>query len=157
MYGGTANNEDGSIKYEQNVFCVPPAFIVENAETASFHQGKEYPICEFDAFMIGDYFWITIPDVVQGKWNVKMIYITGSRANLMMIYNDDIISNNLIMDTRDKAWSTWTTMSEKKMGEIEVTERGAVTLYFQVIGLKRSPSGCCDMLMDMIELSPVLE
>lgn len=141
----------------KNVFADAPAIINEDTGTSSFHRDKKPPICGFDSQQVGDVFWTTIPDVVKGKYEVKMVYATGARANLLMIYDGTIVGNDLIMDTRDKAWDTWTNLSEKKMGEIVVNQRGEVTLYFQVIKLNRDPSGCCDMLMDAIELVPVEE
>lgn len=161
LYAKDVLDESQNMVSPQNVFTTPPAFMYEDTGSKSYHRKDKNgqpsaPICGFDAFMIGDYFWVTIPDVVQGKWEVNMLYLTGNRANFMMIYNDEIIREELIMDERDGTWPTWTTLSRKSMGEIEVKERGDIKLIFQVIGLKRSPSSCCDLLMDMIELSPVV-
>lgn len=141
----------------QNVFADAPAIINEDTGTSSFHRDKKPPICGFDCQQVGDIFYTTIPDVVKGKYAVNMVYRTGNRSDFMMIYNDEVVGSDLVMDTPDGSWPTWTYMSQKKMGEIEVAERGPVKLYFQVIKMKRAPAACCDLLMDAIELIPVEE
>lgn len=148
---------DESVGVVQNVYADAPAIINEDTGTSSFHRDQKPPICGFDCQQVGDIFYTTIPDVVKGKYQVNMVYRTGNRCDLMMIYNDEVVGQDLVMDTQDAAWSTWTYMSQKKMGEIDVPQRGPVTLYFQVIKLNRVPSACCDLLMDAIELIPVEE
>lgn len=157
LYGGTHYNSDGSLKYEQNVFCVAPAKVYEDTGTPSFHQGQKTPICGVDVFMIGDYFWTTIPDVVKGKWTVRLIYSQSNTADLMMIYNDEIISPELRMNQGAVQWPDYTRLKYKDLGEIEVDERGEVKLTFQVIKLNRAPSSCCDLMIDIIQLRPVEE
>jgi len=157
LYGGTQYNEDGTIKYEQNVFCVAPAKVYEDTGTSSYHQGQKTPICGVDVFMIGDYFWTTIPDVVKGKWTVRMIYRQSNTADLMMIYKDEIISPELQMNSGASNWPTYTYLKYKDMGVIEVEEREDVKLTFQVIKLNRKPTACCDVMIDIIELRPVTE
>lgn len=151
---GKTNEEAGVV---QNVFADAPASINEDTGTSSFHRGQKPPICGFDAQQVGDIFYTTIPDVVSGKYTVRFLYKTGNRVNLMMIYNDEVISTDLIMDTKDGDWVTWTYMNRKDLGVIDVPARGDAKLYFQVIQLKRDPAACCDMLMDAIELIPVEE
>lgn len=141
----------------QNVFADAPAIINEDTGTSSYHRNQKPPICGFDCQQVGDIFYTTIPDVVKGKYTVNMVYRVGNRANFMMIYNDEVVGQDLIMDTQDGNWPTWTYMQQKKMGEIKVDQRGPVTLYFQVISMKRAPGACCDLLMDAIELIPVEE
>lgn len=155
LYGGTHYNSDGSLKYEQNVFCVAPAKVYEDTGTPSHHQGNQTPICGVDVFMIGDYFWTTIPDVVKGKWTVRIIYNQSNTADLMMIYNDKIISPELLMNQGATQWPDFTRLKYKDLGEIEVTARGDVKLTFQVIKLNRTPSTCCDLMIDIIQLRPV--
>lgn len=141
----------------QNVYADAPAIINEDTGTSSYHRGQKPPICGFDCQQVGDIFYTTIPDVVKGKYKVTMVYRTGNRADLMMIYNDEVVGADLVMDTQDGSWATWTYMSQKKMGVIDVPERGPVKLYFQVTKMKRAPAACCDLLMDAIELEPVQE
>jgi len=148
---------DESAGVVQNVFADAPATINEDTGTNSFHRGQKPPICGFDCQQVGDIFYTEIPDVVKGKYTVNMIYRTGNRANFMMIYNDEVVGQDLVMDTQDGSWPTWTYMAQKRMGVIEVNQRGPVKLYFQVIGMKRVPAACCDLLMDAIELIPVEE
>lgn len=149
--------DGATVVYEQNVFTDAPAKINEDFGSQSYHQGKKTPICGFDAQQIGDYFHTKIPDVVSGKYQVRMIYRTGTRADLMMIYNDKIVSPNVNMNTPATNWPEWTSIQYRDMGEIVVDERGSVELFFQVVKLNRTPSACCDLLMDMIELRPVAE
>lgn len=149
--------DGATVVYEKNVFTDAPAKIDEDFGTQSYHQGKKTPICGFDAQQIGDYFHTKIPDVVSGKYRVRMIYQTGNRADLMLIYNDKIITAKVDMNNPATNWPEWTTLKYRDMGVIEVKERGDVQLFFQVVKLNRTPSGCCDMLMDMIELRPVTE
>lgn len=141
----------------QNVFANAPAIINEDTGTGSYHRGQKPPICGFDCQQVGDIFYTTIPDVVKGKYKVNMVYTTGRRCDLMMIYNDEVAGTDLVMDTRDGSWPTWSGLSQKIMGTIDVPQRGPVTLYFQVVKLNRDPSACCDLLMDAIELIPVEE
>ena len=107
--------------------------------------------------MIGDYFWTTIPDVVKGKWTVRLIYSQSNTADLMMIYNDEIISPELRMNQGAVQWPDYTRLKYKDLGVIEVDERGEVKLTFQVIKLNRAPSSCCDLMIDIIQLRPVEE
>lgn len=155
LYAETKINSNGDLLYEQNVFTEAPAKITEDFGTQSFHQGKKPPIVGFDAQQIGDNFHTTITDVVRGKYTVRLLYKTGTRADLMMIYNDQIITPSMNMNSNIPNWQTWTYLQYKDCGVIDVEQRGDVTLYFQVVKLNRAPSGCCDMLMDMIELIPV--
>lgn len=148
---------DEAVGVVQNVFADAPAIINEDTGTASYHRGQKPPICGFDCQQVGDIFYTTIPDVVKGKYKVNMVYRVGNRCNLMMIYNDEVVGADLVMDTQDGSWPTWTSAQQKKMGVIDVPERGPVKLFFQVIKVVRAPAACCDMLMDVIELEPVEE
>lgn len=151
----TTKMEGTQVIYEQNVFADAPARIVDDFGSKSFHQGKISPICSFDAQQIGDYFRTKIPDVVSGKYQVRMIYYVGNRADLMMIYKNEIVTPNVTMNTPSTNWPEWTTLQYRDMGEITVDTRGDIELFFQVVKMYRVPSGCCDLLMDMIELRPV--
>ena len=155
LYGSTSVNPAGDTVYKQNVFSSAPATITEDAGTKSFHQGLKPPIASFNAYSVGDYFEVTIPDVVKGKYEVKMVQRhANNRCDLMMVYNG-LIANREIKLKDHKTNYVNSYWKYVKCGTIEVSSRGDVELLFQVTYLRRSSSSCCDCMMDAFELHPV--
>ncbi|MFT4094660.1 MAG: fasciclin domain-containing protein [Niabella sp.] len=148
----------GSSYGEQNVFTTAPATIVMNTGTQSYHQNKEYKIVAFNATQIGDYFWFTVPDVPIGKYQIRMIHRqAATRGKYLVIYNNTIVTESVNMAVKDGAFEEWDYLSYNYCGEITVAERSDVTLYFAFAGFgsNNSPSYCCDLLFDMLDLIPV--
>lgn len=145
LYGGT-NARRG---YEQNVFTDSPARIIEDYSRNSFHQGRYTPCCEFVPYQVGDEFWFTVPDVVPGNYQVRLIYYSASAPTMSMLYNDAIVASNINFATQTGNFSEWTEMQYKDCGLIEVLETGDVTLRFKLSG-----STVSNMAFDMVELRP---
>lgn len=147
LYGGT-NTYRG---YEQNVFTTSPARVMENYGMASYHQGRYYPCCYFSPYQVGDEFWFTIPDVVPGSYQVRLIYYSASAPTMSMLYNDAIVTSDIAFASQTGTFEEWTEMQYKDCGIIEVLETGDVTLYFQVTGIV-----AVGMNVDMVELRPLI-
>ncbi|MCH5599825.1 fasciclin domain-containing protein [Niabella ginsengisoli] len=148
----------GSPYGEQNVFTEAPASIVLNTGTQSYHQNKENKIVAFNAQQIGDYFWLTIPDVPVGKYRIRMIHRgAATRGKFLVIYKDVLVSENVNMGSNNGPFEEWNYLVYNNCGDITVTDRSDVTLNFAFAGFgsNNSPSYCCDMLMDMVELIPI--
>ncbi|MFB5945980.1 fasciclin domain-containing protein [Albibacterium profundi] len=150
----------GSNHGKQNVFASPPARILLNTGTRSYHQNKEFKIVQFNATQVGDYFWTTVPDVPSGKYRIRVMHrVGGTRGKFLTIYNDEIVGENINMAVRDGIFEEYDYYGFNYAGDIEVEERGDVQLYFAFtdFGSNKNPSYCCDLLLDMIELIPINE
>lgn len=148
----------GSPYGAQNVFTEAPASIVLNTGTQSYHQNKEPKIVAFNAMQVGDYFWFTVPDVPIGKYRIRMIHRgAATRGKFLVIYKDVLVAENINMAVSNGTFEEWNYLVYNNCGEINVTERSDVALYFAFAGFgsNNSPSYCCDMLMDMVDLIPV--
>ncbi|WP_346237058.1 fasciclin domain-containing protein [Niabella insulamsoli] len=150
----------GSPYGAQNVFTQSPATITLNTGTQSYHQNKEGKIVAFNATQVGDYFWMTIPDVPVGRYRIRMLHRgAATRGKYIVIYNNNIVEEQVNMASRDGFFEEWNYLSYNYCGEIEVAERSDVALYFAFAGFgsNPAPSYCCDLLMDMLELIPIVE
>lgn len=150
----------GSPYGEQNVFAQAPARIVMNTGTRSYHQNEEFRIIAFDAQQVGDYFWMTFDDVPAGKYMIRMIHRAGSgRAKFLVIYNDDIVQSDIDLAKVDGPFEEYNYLSYNDFGEIEVESRSNVMLTFVMTDFAsgRVGSYCCDILLDIMELIPVIE
>lgn len=150
----------GSPYGEQNVFTEPPARILLNSGTRSYHQNEEFKIVQFDAQQVGDYFYLTVPDVAAGRYNIRLIYRGGgTRGTYLTVYNDQIVEDGIDLNEPDGEFEEWDYYRYKYCGKITVGSRSDVTLYFAFrdFGSNRNPGYCCDALMDMLELIPVTE
>ncbi len=147
LYGAT-NTQKG---YVQNVFTNAPARVKENYSYYSYHQQlleePQPPICSFVASQGGDSFRVTIPDVAQGVYTVRMIYNRAYAPTLRLLYNDVTINSGIAMGTSDGDFTEYTTLKYKDCGTIEVNERGEVELTFM---MEESST----LLMDRIDLIP---
>ena len=151
LEGSTLTNDDGSISRAKNIFCDPPAAMTR---VDGFYNAS---MAVMDSYMVGDYCWCVIPDVVKGKWTVRMIYKPTNTVDLMVIYDSEIINPEALMNTGYKTWPDNNQLAYKDLGVIDVEERGEVKLTFQVVKLYRAPSACCDLQAYMIQLRPVEE
>lgn len=146
----------GSSYGEQNVFTVPPASIVKNTGTRSYHQNNEFAIVAFDASQIGDYFWFTVPDVPVGKYKIRIIHRSGTRGKFITIYNDKVVKNNIDLSKADGTWAEYDYYIYNDCGVINVEENSDVKITFAITAFASGKVGsyCCDILMDIIELIP---
>lgn len=145
---------------DQNVFTNAPARILLNTGTRSYHQNKEQKIAQFDATQVGDYFWLTVPDVPAGKYRIRMIHRAGgTRGKYLTIYNDEIIKDNIDFAKIDGAFEEYDYLGYNYCGEITVEERSDVKIDFAFLdfGSNKNPSYCCDLLLDIVELIPIKE
>lgn len=145
---------------EQNVFTQSPSRILLNSGTRSYHQNKEFKIVQFDAQQVGDYFYLTVPDVAAGKYRIRLIHRPGSgRGNYISIYNDRIVKDDIVLTEPDGDFEEWDYYVYNYCGDITVETRSDVTLYFSLRSFARNkkPNYCCDLLMDMLELIPITE
>ncbi|MFC3196844.1 fasciclin domain-containing protein [Parapedobacter deserti] len=150
----------GSPYGAQNVFTQAPARILLNTGTRSYHQNQEFRITQFNAQQVGDYFWMTVPDVPRGKYRIRMLHRGGgARGSFMTIYNDRIVRDDIVMNRADGLFEEWDYLSYNHCGDIEVEEREDVTIYFvfTAFGSNPNPNYCCDLLMDMLELIPITD
>ncbi|SFC52118.1 Uncaracterized surface protein containing fasciclin (FAS1) repeats [Parapedobacter composti] len=148
----------GSPYGAQNVFTQPPARILLNTGTRSYHQNQEFRITQFDATQVGDYFWMTVPDVPTGNYRIRIMHRAGAaRGRYLTIYNDEIVKEDIVMSRQDGTFEEWDYLVYNYCGDINVEERGDVTLYFAFTGFgsNPNPSYCCDLLMDILELIPI--
>jgi len=142
----------------QNVFAEAPARILLNTGTKSYHQNQEFRITQFDATQVGDFFWLTVPDVPKGHYRIRMIHRAGgTRGRYLTIYNDEIVKEDIVMSKQDGTFEEWDYLVYNYCGDIDVAERGDVTLYFAFAGFgsNSNPGYCCDLLMDIVELIPI--
>ncbi len=150
----------GSPYGEQNVFAQPPARIVMNTGTRSYHQNQEFRIIAFDAQQVGDYFWLTFNDVPAGKYKIRMIHRAGSgRGTFLVIYNDEIVQSDVNLAKVEGPFEEYNYLSYNDFGEIVVERRSDVTLTFVMTAFAKGRVGsyCCDILLDIMELIPVVE
>ncbi|GAB3024163.1 hypothetical protein GCM10027051_30960 [Niabella terrae] len=148
----------GSPYGEQNIFTVAPATITLNTGTQSYHQHKEKKIVAFNATQIGDYFYMTIPDVPAGKYQIRMLHRGGgTRGKYIVIYNNEVVQELVNMAKADGPFEEWNYLSYNNCGEINVGDLSDVKLYFAFAGYgsNSNPSYCCDLLCDMVELIPI--
>ncbi|WP_018626571.1 fasciclin domain-containing protein [Niabella aurantiaca] len=148
----------GSPYGQQNIFTVAPATISLNTGTKSYHQNKEGKIVAFNATQVGDYFYMTVPDVPAGKYRIRMIHRGGgTRGKYIVIYNNTVVDEMVNMAKADGAFEEWDYLSYNNCGEVTVSDRSDVTLYFAFAGFgsNSNPSYCCDLLCDMLELIPI--
>lgn len=150
----------GSDHGEQNVFTEAPAAIKLNTGTRSYHQNREFKIAQFDAQQVGDYFYLTVPDVAAGKYRLRLIHRPGgTRGEYLTVYNDEIIKDDIALHEPDGDFEEWDYYVYNYCGDITVESRSDVTIYFAFrnFGSNNSPGYCCDALMDMLELIPITE
>lgn len=143
----------------QNVFAISPARIVSNTGTQSYHQNKEGRIVAFDAQQVGDYFNLTIPDVPAGKYTIKIVHRGNTtRGKFITIYNGQIIKSDINLGVSGPAWVVSSYYVTNDCGVIDVQNRSdvAITFAFTGFGTGQTASYCCDVLMDAIELVPVV-
>lgn len=148
----------GSPYGDQNVFAPAPARILLNPGTNSYHQNREGKITQFDATQVGDYFWLTVPDVPKGSYRIRVIHRGGgTRGKFITIYDDEIVKDDINMARNDGPFEEWSYLVYNHCGEITVEERGDVTLNFAFAGFgsNSNPGYCCDLLMDIVELIPI--
>ena len=145
---GASNTQKG---YAQNVFTESPAIIQENYNYSSYHQlllnEPQPPICYFVSAQSGDSFRVTIPDVAQGVYTVRLIYNNAYTPTLRLLYNNVTIKSGLAMGTSDGDFAEYTTLKYKNCGTIEVNKRGDVELKFMM-------DENSNLLMDRIDLIP---
>lgn len=148
----------GSPYGAQNVFTESPARIVMNDGTQSYHQNKEGRIVAFDAQQVGDHFYLTIPEVPAGKYNIRLVHRNGTRGKFITIYDEKIIKADIDLAVKDGDWEVWNYYIVNNCGEIDVQNRSDVTITFAFTGFATGKLGnyCCDILMDAIELIPVV-
>lgn len=151
LYGETKQNADGTLAYEQNFLCEAPASM---SQVEGFYNAS---MAVLDSYMVGDYCWVNFPDVVKGKWTVRMIYKVASTVDLMLIYDNEVITPEVLMNSSYKTWPENTQLNYKDMGVVDIKERSDIKLLFQVTNLHRVPSGCCDLQAYMVQLIPVGE
>lgn len=148
----------GSPYGAQNVFAEAPARILLNTGTRSYHQNQEFRITQFDATQVGDFFWLTVPDVPKGDYRIRIMHRGGgTRGRFLTIYNDQIVKEDIVMSKQDGVFEEWDYLIYNYGGDITVEDRGDVTLYFAFAGFgsNSNPGYCCDLLMDMVELIPI--
>lgn len=147
LYGAT-NAQKG---YVQNVFTNAPAMVKEDYGYSSYHQllmdEPQPPICSFVSAQSGDSFQVTIPDVAQGVYIVRMIYNNAYTPTLRLLYNNVTIQSGLAMGTADGDFAEYTTLKYKNCGTIEVQQRGDVELTFMM-------EENSNLLLDRIDLIP---
>lgn len=144
----------------QNVFTQAPARIVLNTGTQSYHQNKEKMIMAFDAQQVGDFFNLTFPDVPAGDYRIRLIHRGAtSRGTFLVIYNNQIVEENLVLASQDGTFEEWNYLKYNYCGDITVEKRSDVTLYFALTAFAKGKNGsyCCDILMDMMELIPIVD
>lgn len=148
----------GSPYGAQNVFTVSPARIVLNDGTKSYHQNQEGKIVQFDAQQVGDHFHLTIPDVPAGKYTIRLVHRTGTRGKFITIYDEKIVKTDIDLAVKDGTWSLWDYYITNDCGIIDVQNRSDVKITFAFTGFATGKLGnyCCDVLMDAIELIPVV-
>lgn len=148
----------GSPYGAQNVFTVSPARIVLNDGTKSYHQNNEGRIVAFDAQQVGDYFYLTIPDVPAGKYAMRLVHRNGTRGKFITIYDKKIIKADINLAVKDGDWEVSSYYIINNCGEIDVQNRSDVTITFAFTGFATGKKGdyCCDVLMDAFELVPVV-
>ena len=148
----------GSPYGEQNVFTKSPARIVMNDGTKSYHQNEEGRIVAFDAAQVGDHFYLTIPDVPAGKYTIQLVHRNGTRGKFITIYNEEIVKADINLAVKDGTWDVWNYYVTNNCGVIDVQDRSDVTITFAFTGFATGKTGgyCCDILMDAIELIPVV-
>jgi len=149
----------GSPYGSQNVFTQAPARIVLNTGTQSYHQNKENMIVAFDAQQVGDNFNLTFTDVPAGNYKIRLIHRGAtSRATFLVIYNNQIIQDNVNLSVQDGTFEEWNYLKYNFCGDITVEKRSDVTLFFAMTAFAKGKNGsyCCDVLMDMIELIPII-
>lgn len=86
-----------------------------------------------------------------------MIYKVASTVDLMLIYDNEVITPEVLMNSSYKTWPENTQLNYKDMGVVDIKERSDIKLLFQVTNLHRVPSGCCDLQAYMVQLIPVGE
>ncbi|WP_231389927.1 fasciclin domain-containing protein [Sphingobacterium pedocola] len=148
----------GSSYGAQNVFTNAPAAIRLNNGTQSYHQDKKLMIVQFDAKQAGDYFWMTVPDVPAGKYRIRLTQrLNANRGKFMTIYNDQIVDDFIDFSKKDGDFEEYNYFAYNNCGDIEVAERSDVKINFVFLdfGSNRSPSYCCDLLLDILELVPI--
>lgn len=148
----------GSSYGAQNVFTQAPASIRLNNGTQSYHQDKKLMIVQFDATQAGDYFWMTVPDVPAGKYRIRLTQrLAAMRGKFMTIYNDKIVKELIDFSKKDGDFEEYSYFAFNYCGDIEVEERSDVKLNFVFMdfGSNKSPSYCCDLLLDILELIPI--
>ncbi|SKC06825.1 Fasciclin domain-containing protein [Sphingobacterium nematocida] len=148
----------GSSYGAQNVFTQAPASIRLNNGTQSYHQDKKPMIVQFDATQAGDYFWMTVPDVPAGKYRIRLTQrLNAQRGKFMTIYNDKIVKDIIDFSKKDGDFEEYNYFAFNYCGDIEVEERSDVKLNFVFMdfGSNKSPSYCCDLLLDILELIPI--
>ncbi|GGH18496.1 fasciclin domain-containing protein [Sphingobacterium alkalisoli] len=148
----------GSSYGEQNVFTNAPARILRNTGTQSYHQDKKLMIAQFDATQVGDYFWMTIPDVPAGKYRIRIMHRgAATRGKFLTIYNDQIVRELVDFAKKDGDFEEYNYFVFNYGGDITVEEREDVKLYFAFTGFgsNPNPSYCCDLLLDIVELIPI--
>ncbi|WP_316811831.1 fasciclin domain-containing protein [Pedobacter heparinus] len=140
----------------QNVFAQTPAKIVLNNGTQSYHQNKELKIVAFDAQQVGDSFYLTIPEVPAGRYNIRIVHRTGTRGKFITIYNGAIVKDNIDLAKGDGTWPVYNYYIYNNCGLINVESRSDVKLTFALTAFATGKKGdyCCDILMDAIELIP---
>ncbi|NGM61212.1 fasciclin domain-containing protein [Sphingobacterium sp. SGG-5] len=148
----------GSPYGEQNVFTESPARIVMNDGTKSYHQNQEGRIVAFDAQQVGDSFHLTIPEVPAGMYDIRLVHRNGTRGKFITIYDGEIIKADIDLAVRDGVWEVWDYYIVNNCGRIDVQDRSDVTITFAFTGFATGKLGnyCCDILMDAIELIPVV-
>jgi uncharacterized surface protein with fasciclin (FAS1) repeats len=146
----------GSPYGEQNVFADAPAKIVLNNGTQSYHQNKELKIVAFDAQQVGDFFYLTIPDVPIGQYNIRIVHRAGTRGKFITIYNGAIVKDNIDLAKTDGTWPDYSYYIYNNCGVINVGSQSDVKLTFALTAFATGKIGsyCCDVLMDAIELIP---
>lgn len=148
----------GSSYGAQNVFTQAPASIRLNNGTQSYHQDKKLMIVQFDATQAGDYFWMTVPDVPAGKYRIRLTQrLAAMRGKFMTIYNDKIVKELIDFSKKDGDFEEYSYFAFNYCGDIEVEERSDVKINFVFLdfGSNKSPSYCCDLLLDILELIPI--
>ncbi len=148
----------GSPHGGQNIFAEAPARILLNTGTQSYHQNRELKIVQFDARQVGDYFWLTVPDVPRGNYRIRIIHRAAAmRGKFLTIYNNQIIKENINMAVSDGTFEEYNYFIFNYCGDITVDERSDVKLYFVFsdFGSNKNPGYCCDLLPDILELIPI--
>jgi len=146
----------GSTYGAQNVFADAPAKIVLNNGTQSYHQNKELKIVAFDAQQVGDFFYLTIPDVPIGKYNIRVVHRAGTRGKFITIYKGAIVKDNIDFAKTDGTWPDYSYFIYNNCGVINVDSQSDVKLTFALTAFATGKIGsyCCDVLMDAVELIP---
>jgi len=139
----------------QNVFAVGLGSITRDTGTDSYHLGSKQ-ITRFNGLQVSDQFHFTVPDVPIGKYKVRIIHRAGNRAKFLMIYEGNIIKNDIDLAKTNGLWPTFTYLSYNDCGVINVENNSDVKLIFAMTAFHptQPASYCCDVLMDVVELIP---